>query len=176
MFQGHKVRSKDLYVISPIDKRAEPNVKLVMDWLDEIKIHCFEQIFTPLYILDVLWIYWMNATTIKSNPYIEWTVNLNFSGILFNLSYSYIKFNYKQIEVQYSLYLWRGFTEWLFIIGVYGVFREIFTKTYSWIPFLSQLAMPFYLTHQQVLVPIAAGASWVQGLGYVGKTKILLKP
>ena len=118
----------------------------------------------------------MNATTIKSNPYIEWTVNLNFSGIVFNLSYSYIKFNYKQIEVQYSLYLWRGFTEWLFIIGVYGVFREIFTKTYSWIPFLSQLAMPFYLTHQQVLVPIAAGASWVQGLGYVGKTKIALKP
>ena len=40
-YQGHKVRSKDLYVISPIDKRAEPNVKLLIDWLGEIKIHCF---------------------------------------------------------------------------------------------------------------------------------------
>ena len=26
---------------------------------------------------------------------------------------------------------------------------------------LSELAMPFYLTHQQILVPLAAGASWV---------------
>ena len=55
----------------------------------------------------------------------------------------------------------RGFAEWMFIIGVYGVFRELFTKPYSWIPFLSELAMPFYLTHQQILVPIASGASWV---------------
>ena len=26
---------------------------------------------------------------------------------------------------------------------------------------LSELAMPFYLTHQQLLVPIAAACSWV---------------
>ena len=26
---------------------------------------------------------------------------------------------------------------------------------------LSELAMPFYLTHQQILVPIAAACSWV---------------
>ena len=39
--------------------------------------------------------------------------------------------------------------------------RELVTKTHSWIPVLSELAMPFYLTHQQVLVPLAAGASWV---------------
>ena len=39
--------------------------------------------------------------------------------------------------------------------------RELVTKTHSWIPVLSELAMPFYLTHQQILVPIAAGASWV---------------
>ena len=48
----------------------------------------------------------------------------------------------------------------MFIIGVYGVTRELVTKSYSWLSPLSQLAMPFYLTHQQVLVIIAAGASW----------------
>ena len=42
--------------------------------------------------------------------------------------------------------------------------RELVTKTYSWIPVLSELAMPFYLTHQQILVPLAAGASWVPHL------------
>jgi len=55
----------------------------------------------------------------------------------------------------------RGFAEWLFIIGIYGVFREMFTKSYAWIPFLSEIAMPFYLIHQQVLVAIVAGASWI---------------
>ena len=29
---------------------------------------------------------------------------------------------------------------------------------------LSELAMPFYLTHQQILVPIAAACSWVPHL------------
>ena len=42
--------------------------------------------------------------------------------------------------------------------------RELVTETHSWIPVLSELAMPFYLTHQQVLVPLAAGASWVPHL------------
>ena len=58
-----------------------------------------------------------------------------------------------------SLYC-RGFAEWMFIIGVYGVTRELVTKPYSWLPPLSQLAMPFYLSHQQILIMIAAGASW----------------
>ena len=62
---------------------------------------------------------------------------------------------------EFFFYFLRGFAEWLFIIGIFGVFREVFTKTWSWIPVLSELAMPFYLTHQQILVPIAAGASWV---------------
>ena len=55
----------------------------------------------------------------------------------------------------------RGFAEWLFIIGIYGVCREVFTETYSWISVFSDIAMPFYLTHMQVLVPIAAACSWV---------------
>jgi len=58
-------------------------------------------------------------------------------------------------------YFLRGFAEWLFIIGTYGVCREVFTTTYSWIPVFSEIAMPFYLTHQQVLIPIAAASSWV---------------
>ena len=62
---------------------------------------------------------------------------------------------------EFFFYFLRGFAEWLFLIGIYGVFREAFTKSWSWIPLLSELAMPFYLTHQQILVPIAASASWV---------------
>ena len=39
--------------------------------------------------------------------------------------------------------------------------REKVTETPPWLPVLSELAMPFYLTHQQLLVPLAAAASWV---------------
>ena len=56
--------------------------------------------------------------------------------------------------------IFRGFAEWMFIIGVYGVTRELVSKSYSWLSPLSQLAMPFYLTHQQILVIIAVAASW----------------
>ena len=48
----------------------------------------------------------------------------------------------------------------MFIIGLYGVTREVMTTTFSWLSVLSELAMPFYLTHQQILVVIVAGASW----------------
>ena len=72
------------------------------------------------------------------------------------------------------LYLYcRGFAEWMFIIGVYGVTRELVTKPYSWLPPLSQLAMPFYLSHQQILIMIAAGASWYPHLSKY-KLKIFL--
>ena len=46
------------------------------------------------------------------------------------------------------------------IIGLYGVTRELMTRTFSWLSVLSELAMPFYLTHLQILVVVAAGASW----------------
>ena len=58
-------------------------------------------------------------------------------------------------------YLLRGFSEWLFIIGVYGVTRQLVTRPLPGLARLSELAMPFYLTHQQLLVPIAAACSWV---------------
>ena len=53
-----------------------------------------------------------------------------------------------------------GLAEWMFIIGLYGVTREVMTTTFSWLSVLSELAMPFYLTHQQILVMVVAGASW----------------
>ena len=46
----------------------------------------------------------------------------------------------------------RGFGEWMFIIGVYAVNRNIFTMNYNIIKTLREMAMPFYLLHQQVLV------------------------
>merc|ERR1711864_57994 len=61
---------------------------------------------------------------------------------------------------------WRGFAEWLFILGSYSMCREIFQKNYSWLPLLSQMCMPFYLTHQQILVAIASVALWVPSLPF----------
>lgn len=55
--------------------------------------------------------------------------------------------------------LLRGTSEWMFIIGVYGVTRELVTTSWPWLSVLSELAMPFYLTHQQVLVPIVVAVS-----------------
>ena len=55
----------------------------------------------------------------------------------------------------------------MFLIGLYGVTRELVetppVTPQSWISSLLRLrglALPFYLTHQQVLVVVAAGASW----------------
>ena len=55
--------------------------------------------------------------------------------------------------------VFRGLSEWMFIIGLYGVTREVMTKSFSWLSVLSELAMPFYLTHQQLLIMIVAGVS-----------------
>ena len=58
-------------------------------------------------------------------------------------------------------YFLRGFSEWLFTIGVYGVTRQLVTAPPPGLARLSELAMPFYLTHQQLLVPLVAACSWV---------------
>ena len=76
------------------------------------------------------------------------------------------------VEPEYQWTFWiscflRGFAEWLFIIGIYGVIREIVTGSHAIIPVLSELSMPFYLTHQQVLVPIASICSWVPYLSRI---------
>ena len=59
----------------------------------------------------------------------------------------------------------RALGEWLLVLGVYGVARHTFTRPYRLLPLLSQVAMPFYLTHQQVLVAILSGAMWIPVLG-----------
>ena len=63
--------------------------------------------------------------------------------------------------VRFTSYFVAGVARWLFIIGVYGVTRELVTSTHPIIPVLSELSMPFYLIHQQILVPIASACSWV---------------
>ena len=73
----------------------------------------------------------------------------------------YPVFHDETISVRISARMAAGFGEWLFIIGVYGVTRELVTTSHPMVPMLSELSMPFYLTHQQILVSIASAASWV---------------
>ena len=58
----------------------------------------------------------------------------------------------------------------MFLLGLYGVTRELVvtSSTQPWLSSLLRLrplALPFYLTHQQVLVTIAAWASWYPHVG-----------
>ena len=57
--------------------------------------------------------------------------------------------------------LCRGLGEWLFIIGSVALAREKFTTSNDTMKMLRELAMPFYLIHEQVLVAYMAGALWV---------------
>jgi len=86
-------------------------------------------------------------------------------GVLINILFSFkslpiIHYPPDSVIVDGVLRFLRGPSEWLLILGLYGVTRELVTKTFSPLSVLSELAMPFYLTHQQVLVMITAGASW----------------
>ena len=92
-----------------------------------------------------------------------------FPGILVLIAYPFFYENIKPypvfhnetIAVRISARMAAGFGEWLFIIGVYGLTRELVTTAHPMVPVLSELSMPFYLTHQQILVSIASVASWV---------------
>ena len=87
----------------------------------------------------------------------------SFPGLLCLSVYSTVGFLYYDYWAWPRLffYLLRGFSEWLFIIGVYGVPRQLVTAPLPGLARLSELAMPFYLTHQQLLVPLVAACSWV---------------
>ena len=85
----------------------------------------------------------------------------------------YPVFHSEPIAVRISARLAAGFGEWLFIIGVYGVTRELVTTFHPLVPVLSELLMPFYLTHQQILVSIASAASWIPYLSKLIKIKII---
>ena len=51
----------------------------------------------------------------------------------------------------------RGLGEWLFVLGTYSVTRSLCTSGPRYLPLFSQAAMPFYLTHQQVLITMYIG-------------------
>ena len=59
-------------------------------------------------------------------------------GILVLTIYSGNFFVSEIIEAKFVFFYVRGFAEWLFIIGLYGVLRERVTNTGAWIPVLSE--------------------------------------
>ena len=61
--------------------------------------------------------------------------------------------------------LLRGIGQWLLVAGVVALARKRFTEPRNWHHTFRTIAMPFYLIHQQVIVPIAAGALRVPYLG-----------
>lgn len=51
----------------------------------------------------------------------------------------------------------RGFGEWIFMLGLISVLRKYIKVYPSWLSRLVEIAMPFYVMHQQILIPIAVG-------------------
>lgn len=69
--------------------------------------------------------------------------------------------------------LCRGSGQWLFLIGSVALAREKFTTSSDRLKLLREMAMPFYLVHQQVLVSYLVGALWVPYLRSLPITIIL---
>ena len=67
----------------------------------------------------------------------------------------------------------RGFGEWIFILGLYSVNRNINTKNFQIIKVLRQMSMPFYLTHMQTLFVLVSVTFWVPYLGSFVPTVIM---
>ena len=61
--------------------------------------------------------------------------------------------------------IWKVAAEWTLVLGISSVVRELVTVQPRHLPLLSQMAMPFYLTHQQVLVAILSVSLGVPVLG-----------
>ena len=61
----------------------------------------------------------------------------------------------------YTKGLAQGIGLWLFLMGSIALARKKFTQPRGWHTTFRTMAMPFYLIHQQVIVPFAAGALWV---------------
>ena len=89
-------------------------------------------------------------------------------GVLFCLLHAIIKlpsidkgeagFTPNSIMIKIFSGIFRGLGEWLFIIGSVALAREKFTTSSDRLKILRELAMPFYLIHQQVLVAYLGGA------------------
>ena len=93
--------------------------------------------------------------------FLKGTVFLIYYPFFYDNIKPYPVFHNEPMAVRISARLAAGFGEWLFIIGVYGVTRELVTTPHPLVPALTELSMPFYLTHQQILVSIASAASWI---------------
>ena len=61
--------------------------------------------------------------------------------------------------------IFRGYGEWMFMIGLYAINRSIWTENYNIIKTLREMAMPFYLLHQQILILLAIGTLRIPSLG-----------
>ena len=61
----------------------------------------------------------------------------------------------------------------MFMLGQYSVTRSIFTRNFKIIKILRNMAMPFYLLHQQVLIALLSGTLWIPYLGSFIVTIIL---
>ena len=82
------------------------------------------------------------------------------SGILLQLTCSIPTLPYLGI-IRLALV---GFSEWLLILGWYGIARELIVKRHPWLNYLGAIAMPFYLTHQHLLLVIVSGTLWIPHL------------
>ena len=67
----------------------------------------------------------------------------------------------------------RGFGEWIFIIGLYAINRNIWTKNFKIIDTFRKMTMPFYLLHQQILVVLLSGTLWISYFNSILVTIIL---
>ena len=61
----------------------------------------------------------------------------------------------------------RGIGEWIFIIGLYAINRNMWTKSFKIIDTLRRMTMPFYLLHQQILVVLLSGTLWISYLNSI---------
>ena len=81
-------------------------------------------------------------------------------GLLVTVPYSFHWRIDSDIPEKYEALYWiamgvlRAAGEWGMVLGITSVTRDLVTMQYRHLPLLSQIAMPFYLTHQQVLVTV----------------------
>lgn len=69
--------------------------------------------------------------------------------------------------------IFRGYGEWMFMIGLYAINRSTWTRNFTIIKTLREMAMPFYLLHQQILVVLLIGTFRIPSLGSFFVTTIV---
>ena len=84
--------------------------------------------------------------------------------VLLGPSMLFVNF-YPEMTAHIVTCILRGAGEWMFILGLYAVSRSIFTRNFRILKTLREMAMPFYLLHQQVLIALVSGTLWIPYLG-----------